>query len=139
DGISIRDGGVYLITGGTSGIGMAMAEYLAGQQRIKLVLIGRSALPLDDERSRRVHALETLGAEVLVLSADVSDPLQMRAAVNRAKERFGTVHGIVHSAGIAGGGMIQFRDRAAADAVLAPKVKGLLILSNLFEGVELDF
>src|SRR5262249_30349959 len=45
----------------------------------------------------------------------------------------------IHSAGIAGGGMIQIRDPRAAAAVFAPKVKGTLVLEELFAGEPLDF
>lgn len=42
--IPLKEGGVYLITGGLSGIGLVLAEYLARTVRAKLILIGRSGL-----------------------------------------------------------------------------------------------
>ena len=41
----LRDGGVYLITGGLGGIGLTLAEYLAQTAGAKLVLVGRSSFP----------------------------------------------------------------------------------------------
>ncbi|HEY9665696.1 MAG TPA: type I polyketide synthase, partial [Coleofasciculaceae cyanobacterium] len=45
----LKEGGVYLITGGLGGIGLALAEYLAKTVQAKLILVGRSALPHQDE------------------------------------------------------------------------------------------
>src|SRR5262249_14212174 len=45
----LREGGVYLIAGGTGGVGLALAEWLAQSvRRPRLVLIGRSKLPVRD-------------------------------------------------------------------------------------------
>ena len=41
----LREGGVYLITGGLGGIGLAVAAYLARSVSAKLVLVARTALP----------------------------------------------------------------------------------------------
>ena len=49
----------------------------------------------------RVQALEDQGTEVLTISADVADEVQMRAALEQARERFGAIHGVIHTAGIA--------------------------------------
>jgi hypothetical protein len=91
----LREGGVYLILGGLGGIGGALAEYLAEAVRAKLILIGRSNIPDREEweqwlithndedkiscKIRKVQALEELGAEVLVGSADVANEGEMRA------------------------------------------------------------
>ena len=50
--------------------------------------------------------LERLGAEVLVLGADVADEAEMRAAVERAIARFGEINGVIHAAGVPSGGVI---------------------------------
>ncbi len=151
----LKEGGVYLITGGLGGIGLALAEHLASTARAKLALIGRTKFPAreewglwldthDDENAvskqiRKLLDLEKLGSEVMTISADVSSEEQMREAVARINNEFGQVNGVIHSAGVAGGGMIQLRTPEAADAVFAPKIRGTRILQNLFENVRLDF
>src|SRR5262249_9477139 len=90
-------------------------------------------------RIRQLMALEALGAEVMVVKADVTDPAQMRAVVQRACERFGTIHGVLHTAGVLDDGAIQLKDAAAANAVLAPKVRGTLVLDAALAHIELDF
>jgi amino acid adenylation domain-containing protein len=151
----LREGGVYLITGGLGGIGLVLAEYLAEHARAKLVLIGRSGLPPKSKwdqwlgqhgesdrvsrRIRKVRALEERGAQVLVASADVADVDQMRDVVARARVRFGALHGVIHSAGLSTGGMAALRSVDAAAEVLAPKIEGTLVLQHLLADQPLDF
>jgi acyl transferase domain-containing protein len=128
----LRPRGVYLITGGLSGIGWTLAGFLAREYQARLILVSRSA----DTKQAEIAELEAAGAEVLACAADVSDRAQMRAALERAQARFGAgaIHGVIHSAGIAGGGLIQLKDPASADAVFAAKVQGTLVLDELLRG-----
>src|SRR2546421_778174 len=151
----LRERGVYLISGGLGGMSLELAEYLARTVRARLILVGRSALPErnewerwlaahDDQDStshkiRRVQALEEAGAEVMVESADIANEEQMRDVITRAYDRFGEIHGVIHAAGVAGGGMIQLKTREKAEEVLAPKLRGLLVLDTIFQDVKLDF
>ena len=151
----LREGGVYLITGGLGGIGLVLAEHLARTVRAKLVLTGRSALPARDEwtewlanhsesdqtshKVRKLQELETLGAEVLVLRADVADLVQMQAAIAQALKRFGEINGVIHAAGVPGGGVIQRKTPEEAERILAPKVKGTLVLDAILKDMSLDF
>ncbi|HRI49612.1 MAG TPA: SDR family NAD(P)-dependent oxidoreductase, partial [Pseudomonadota bacterium] len=85
------------------------------------------------------EALERLGAEVRVARADVTDLVAMQTAVDAAVARFGPIRGVIHSAGVPGGGVIQRRSHEAAAAVLAPKVTGTLVLDTIFRHRDLDF
>ena len=89
----------------------------------------------------RLLAIEALGGEVLALSADVADAAAMREVLAAAERRFGAVHGVIHAAGVPGGGLLQVRTREAAERVLAPKLRGALVLADLFAAparAELD-
>jgi NADPH:quinone reductase-like Zn-dependent oxidoreductase/thioesterase domain-containing protein/NAD(P)-dependent dehydrogenase (short-subunit alcohol dehydrogenase family)/acyl carrier protein len=151
----IRERGVYLITGGLGGIGLTLAEHLAKTVQAKLILIGRSAFPAKEEwhdwmtthdkhdvisrKIKKVQALETQGAEVLVASADVADLSQMQEVITTAKQRFGSLNGVIHSAGVPDGALIPGRTREMTETVFAPKVTGTLVLDHLLQNVELDF
>jgi phthiocerol/phenolphthiocerol synthesis type-I polyketide synthase E len=132
-------GSVWLITGGLGGVGLALAKALAGSLRARLVLVGRSPLPAADpgldaetaERIDRLQALRDSGAEVLVLTADVTDEASMRRAVAAARARFGRIDAVLHAAGVPPGGLMEARSREDAAAVLAPKVRGTLVLERV--------
>jgi phthiocerol/phenolphthiocerol synthesis type-I polyketide synthase E len=133
----LREEGVYLITGGAGGIGLVLAEYLARTVRAKLVLVGRSEAT--SVKIGKMQAIESLGAEVMYRRADVTDEEQMRNVVAETLARFGAIHGVVHAAGVLPGGLIQLKAPEAAAAVLAPKVKGTLVLERVLKDVQLDF
>jgi acyl transferase domain-containing protein/acyl carrier protein len=134
----LRQRGVYLITGGMGDIGLVLAEYLARTVQAKLILLGRSA-PLAAEKMQKLQQLEALGAEVLVLTADVANTGQMQSAIAQSLKRFGEIHGVIHAAGVAGAGMIQLKTPEIAESVFAPKVKGTLVLNDVLKDVKLDF
>jgi acyl transferase domain-containing protein/acyl carrier protein len=154
---TLRPGGVYVVTGGLGGIGLAMAEHLAQAVDARLVLINRSGLPsrekwseiLADQggqdgmgrRIRHVQDLEALGTEILVIEADVASETQMDAAVEQVMARFGTIHGVIHAAGVPGEGLIQFKSPEMVAQVLAPKVQGTIVLEQVLRsrGINLDF
>lgn len=152
----LREKGVYLITGGLGGIGLVLAEYLAREVQARLVLIGRSALPSkakwdewlathdpNDQTSykiKKVQILEALGAEVLVCGADIAIESEARVAIRQAIEKFGAINGVIHAAGVIDqAGIIQRRSRYETETVLAPKVKGTLVLNTLLDNFNLDF
>ncbi|MGI2902881.1 SDR family oxidoreductase [Tolypothrix sp. VBCCA 56010] len=154
----LRQKGVYLITGGLGGIGLILAEYLAQTVQPKLILISRSGLPEKDEwekwlathddqdsvsiKIKKVQALEELGAEVLVKSADVADLEQMERAIALVTERFGEIHGVIHAAGIVG----EKSQRAIQETYITdcqcqfqPKAHGLFVLEKVLQEKALDF
>lgn len=88
---------------------------------------------------RKVENLQRLGAEVMVVRADVADLDGMRTAVESAVARFGPIRGVIHAAGVPSGGVIQRRSRDAALSVLQPKVTGTLVLDEIFQERDLDF
>ncbi|PPE65560.1 type I polyketide synthase [Caldimonas caldifontis] len=151
----LRERGVYLITGGLGGVGLALAEHLALSVKARLVLVGRSGLPpregwadwvrekgsrdATSRRIRQVMALESRGAEVMVAQADVTDLAQMRQVVKQAVARFGALHGVLHTAGVLDDGVIQLKEPRTAAAVLAPKVQGTLALDAALGDTPLDF
>lgn len=135
----LRPEGVYLITGGLGGVGLELAGYLARTVRARLVLVSRSDRPLQADASRRLRELEAMGAEVLILRADVTDEGQVRAAVEQTLGRFGALHGVIHGAGRAGGELMAAASLRSIREVLAPKVQGTRALAAALSGLPLDF
>jgi acyl transferase domain-containing protein/thioesterase domain-containing protein/ubiquinone/menaquinone biosynthesis C-methylase UbiE len=151
----LRQNGVYLITGGLGGIGLVLAEHLAKTVHAKLILSTHSVFPKKrawkdwlnmhgkqdsvSGKIRKVQAIEAMGAEVLIVSADVINLEQMSAAITQSLDKFGQIHGVIHAAGVYPGGMIQLKTPAMAESILAPKVKGTLVLETVLKDQKLDF
>ncbi len=136
DALPLRERGTYLITGGLGGVGLEIAGLLARTVQARLVVTSRSGVVRDPARLRE---MEAAGAEVLALAADVTSPASMAAALAAARERFGALHGVIHAAAVPGSGVMQLTSAEAAAAVLAPKVRGALVLEQLLAGEPLDF
>jgi phthiocerol/phenolphthiocerol synthesis type-I polyketide synthase E len=151
----LRERGVYLVTGGVGAVALTLGEHLAETARSRFVLVGRSrflpreewdayvaAHPEGDRTSWQIgklRAIERAGGEVLLLSADATDPEQMRGVVRKTIERFGQLNGVLHAAGVAGGGMLAVKTRDAAAKVLSPKVEGTLVLEDAVRDIDLDW
>jgi acyl carrier protein/NAD(P)-dependent dehydrogenase (short-subunit alcohol dehydrogenase family)/pimeloyl-ACP methyl ester carboxylesterase len=63
----------------------------------------------------------------------------MKHALDIAREKFGTINGVIHAAGIIRDELIQAKKMEVADSVLAPKVYGTLVLFELLKDARLDF
>ena len=133
----LRMGGTYLISGGCGGLGLLVAEHLARKFAANLILTGRSEL--DDGRRQAIARLEALGAAVEYVQADVCDRDALEQALRGAELRFGALHGVIHAAGIGGGGSVFEKDAIAFNAVLAPKITGTLVLDEVLADRALDF
>ncbi|MFA1538083.1 type I polyketide synthase [Actinomadura monticuli] len=142
----LRQDGVYLLTGGLGGLGLAVARGLAATGlRPRLVLAGRSGLPPGPDDTARADALteavaqlEALGARVRVQSCDITDRRALARLLATAKAHFGPLNGVFHLAGLPGAGMLALRDRSEADEVLRPKIHGTLGLAEALTD-PLDF
>jgi acyl transferase domain-containing protein len=151
----LREGGVYLLTGGAGDIDMALARNLAATVRCKLVMHVAAQLPARDEwqrwleahgdgdeigrRLRAVLELEETGAEVMLYRAETADLEQMASVIADARSRFGGIDGVFHTAAVTGGGMIQLKTPEAVAAVFRPKVQGTLVLQSLLKDAPPDF
>ncbi len=85
------EGTVAVITGGTSGIGLATAKLLVGQGG-RAVVVGR-------DPQRGAQAQRELGENVRFVPADVGDPQGVKNAVQAALDWTGRLDFLVHSAG----------------------------------------
>ncbi len=135
--LPLRTNGVYLITGGIGGLGMIFARYLAENYQARLVLTGRSALNAD--RQAKIDELKQLGAEVVYSQADVSSASDVQALITTIKNQFGTIHGIIHSAGVTNDVPVTQQDRAAFAKVLSSKIQGSLNLDLATRDEQLGF
>ena len=151
-----REDGTYMITGGFGAMGFSFAEHIAKKYNANLVLISRSSLPdrkdwdrylnsgeVDDtvkHRISKIRELEQYGSKIMVCKADVSDYRQISKIAQAVEKKFGNVNGILHTAGLADyAGIIQLRTKKQTEEILAPKVKGTLVLDKFFSGKNLEF
>lgn len=152
--IQWEKGKTYLITGGFGGIGVTVArEMLSAGANV--ALLSRSELPdraewlkivrfrgKSDKTARAIRTLqdlEQLPGQVRVVTGDVCNIVEMRAAVEEVKATIGKINGVIHAAGAIDDAPLLAKTTAQVEDVLAPKVHGTMVLNQLFGDGELDF
>lgn len=141
-GSVLRQHGVYLITGGLGDVGMVISRYLAEKYQARLLLVGRSAVRAGDPKADAIARLQEAGAEVRYVQADVGDTAAMRAAIEQAHRQFGTLHGVIHGAGIVSEGIhLEIRDTNPDTCAshFRAKAAGVRALAAALEGRSIDF
>lgn len=93
-------GRVALITGATSGIGLATAQRL-GRSGHRLFICGRNRTTVDDT----VEGLRKDGYQADGAECDVTEVEQIEQLVKTATERFGPISVLINNAGRSGGGI----------------------------------
>jgi 3-hydroxybutyrate dehydrogenase len=105
-----------LVTGAGRGIGAAIAERLV-QEGARVTLLGRNAETLQS-------VAEKLGSNAQVVTGDVSDAEQVRAAVENSRVRFGAVEILVNNAGQAKSAPLHKADDDIWHTMLAVNLTG---------------
>jgi acyl transferase domain-containing protein len=155
----VRERGLYAITGGMGGIGLALATRLARDYQARLLLITRERFPdrsdwdrllaqpkcadITVARIRQIREMESLGAQVCVEAIDITDPNTVRELLAVAEQRFGPLRGVFHLAGDLKHRSINcpITELQSGDleAQLRPKVHGMRSLGEALRDRTLDF
>ena len=88
------DGKVIVVSGGTQGLGEAIARQVVVDGAAGLVIAGRSA----NRGAALAAELSDLGTPTSFVEADMSDPTAPRNVIDAADKRFGVIHGLVNVA-----------------------------------------
>lgn len=119
-------GSVVLVTGGTDGLGAALADRLV-VEGAAVAVCGRDPGRLASTQAR----LDRAGGDALVMEADVTDPDALGRFVAAAVERWGRIDGLVNNAGQSSGGAIESVSDEAWEADLNLKVMAAVRLTRL--------
>lgn len=137
----LRPKGVYLITGGLTGVGLSLAKHLAQSVQARLILV-QDVTQIMENTKQVVHDLEVLGAQVFVAQADLAEAAQLLAAIAEGVARFGKIQGVIHAAGVTDAQALATIQETHEDVCLRHfrlKVYGLLALEQAVRDFDLDF
>ncbi|CAJ1367639.1 unnamed protein product [Effrenium voratum] len=135
-GLRLASDAAYAITGGTGGLGLRFALFLAERGARHLLLMSRGGKIADPASSDAAQKIKTL-ASVTVVRCDVADPDSLAACLRGAQERQ-PVKGVLHAAGLLDDHLIMDMQPCHIAPVLKPKMDGSVNLHTAL-GDGLDF
>ena len=118
-------GKTALITGGSRGLGLQIAEAL-GEQGATLVLSSRKQADLDEA----VAHLKSRGIEATAIAADVSQEAAINTLVTEAMKRLGHIDILVNNAGATWGAPAESHPSEAWDKVMNLNIRSIFLLSQ---------
>lgn len=113
-------GKTAIITGGSRGLGLMMAEGFA-EAGANLVICSRN-LEQCEEAARRIR--DAAGVECEAVRCDISDQAEVKALVERALTRFGKIDVLVNNAGISWGAQLEDTSLGKWDQLFGTNVRG---------------
>ncbi|HUC04928.1 MAG TPA: SDR family oxidoreductase [Acidimicrobiales bacterium] len=117
---------VIAITGGTDGLGLALAQRLAAEGAA-VAVCGRDP---DRLAAAEASVVAQRGGSVLAVAADVSVAADVERFVQAVADRWGRIDGIVHNAGRSAAGSLDALDDEAWAADLELKLMGAVRLTR---------
>ncbi|MGH7872228.1 MAG: SDR family NAD(P)-dependent oxidoreductase, partial [Candidatus Binatia bacterium] len=116
-------GKVALVTGGSRGLGAAIAKRLAQDGAVVALTYTSSPQKAEDV----VRRIESLGGRSLAIRADSADALAVRNAVAETVKAFGGIDILVNNAGVATMATIDEFTLADFDRLLAANVRAVFV------------
>ncbi len=118
-------GQVALVTGGSRGLGLQIAESL-GEAGAKVMLSSRKAADLEQAMAH----LQARGIDARWIAADAADESQARGIVDQTMERLGQIDILVNNAGASWGAPAEDHPLEAWDKVMNLNIRSLFVISQ---------
>jgi amino acid adenylation domain-containing protein len=154
--IPLKQGGVYLVTGGLGGIGAYLSQFLIREYCAKLIIVGRTELPnkaewashmeketLVAERIKSYQAIEAAGSEFIYAAVDICDKASLDQVIAVALSKWNEpLAGIIHLAGegnlnnhwtVMDEHWVLSETLQTLDSMLRPKMYGTWVLYQIIK------
>jgi NADPH:quinone reductase-like Zn-dependent oxidoreductase/acyl carrier protein len=132
-----RREGSYLVTGGTGGLGLQVADWMSRRGAGHLVLVSRSGA--DERAERRIAQMRRRGTRVTVARGDVTDRERLGDIVAGVREEPGGLRGVFHLAAVLEDATIANQTSESLRRTFGPKALGAWNLHELTREDSLDY
>lgn len=135
-----KQGCVYVVTGGLSGLGFETVKFIAHNGGGCIATLSRSS-PSNEMEFEMETLRRRYGVRILNVHCDVAISMQVAGAISKIEKAFPScpITGVFHSAAVLHDAFIKDLDQSLFRKVLQPKVNGTLNLHRATLYKELDF
>lgn len=133
----------YLITGGLGGIGAHISHHLLALfPGISLVIVGRT--PIEKAQSQQAYQqlselAKQKGSQLAYYAVDIGDEAQVKHWTAKVCDEYPHIRGVIHLAGVQGGGLMSFHEKRPEEPAFSAKVTGTQLLIDAFKDKSLEF
>ncbi|MBI3136505.1 MAG: SDR family NAD(P)-dependent oxidoreductase [Bacteroidetes bacterium] len=135
--IRFKENATYLVTGGASGFGLAVAEWMTTKGARHMVLLSRSGTKTDHEKAA-VERMKAKGIDVFMAKGDVSNKADVARIFAEIKDKMPPLKGIQHAAMVLDDGSIPEIGYDRYMKVFIPKAVGCWLLHEQTKEMDLD-
>ena len=129
--------GTYLITGGASGFGLAVANWMTTKGCKHLALMSRSGTKTPEE-AQMVEEMRANGVDVRLVMGSVDNPAEVEKVFKEIADNMPPIKGIQHAAMVLDDGAVPDIDRGRYMRVFTPKAVGAWLLHEASKEMDLD-
>ena len=117
--------GVYIVVGGTGGIGKKVVEYL-NSLSVPVVVITRTALA------------GSVGHDFTHFTCDICDKKRLNEVITQIRDKYQVIKGVFHCAGVSQGNLLYKQELIEAQDIWSSKINGTDNLLSLLSNDNLD-
>ena len=137
--LQFKQDATYVITGGTSGIGLQVAKWMVHNNAQNLLLLSRSGKPKTHSEEYLLDDIRKMGARIVTIAVDISDENKVAEVFGVAAKQYPPIRGIIHAATILHDKNIVDMSCEDYTSVLQAKAVGAWNLHRQSQGLPLDF
>ncbi|MBK9193159.1 MAG: SDR family NAD(P)-dependent oxidoreductase [Crocinitomicaceae bacterium] len=135
--IRFKENATYLVTGGASGFGLSVAEWMTNKGAKHMVLLSRSGTKTEHEKAI-VERMKSKGVDVLMAKGDVSNKEDVKRIFDEINKKMPPLKGIQHAAMVLDDGSIPEIGYDRYMKVFIPKAVGCWLLHEATKEMNLD-
>lgn len=128
---------VVLITGGTGGIGLIVAENLVASTRCNVIISSRNSP--DGQVKQKIEEINSSAEKIFFKQTDVTNKIDVQDLIAFILEKFGKIDVIIHAAGVINDCLFTDKSLDSINATLSPKIQGTVLLDQATKGLDIKY
>lgn len=129
--LKLKDGGIYIITGGAGGLGLIFADYMVRRYQANVILLGRS--DLTEAKLEKLSAIEKTAGSIAYMRCDITQQDEVASIFEHITKNIGNIDGVLHCAGVQKSDYFVRQEKEHFYSTLMPKVQGTENLVSMIE------